>query len=743
MGEGPFDPCQFYKEALQANGIVPAFGVPDSCLKGLLSYFAMTKPISEHVVTANEGAAVALAAGYYLSTRKVALAYMQNSGFANALNPLQSLAAKEVFGIPMLLMIGWRGKPGEKDEPEHALAGPRTLDNVRANDFPYEIIPDTLSGAKEAIARLVAKAIQRNTPVALIVPNHTFLEYHKALPKIPHAIATRHSHVKMEWMSSSSSSPSSASDLPLSRELAIRCLLGQIQNTDVSVSSVGYASRELYMIRKENGESIGRNFFSIGAMGHTFALAFGIAMGFSLGRVFCIDGDGSFLMHVGNNAVLAAKAPPNVVHIVVYNGVHCSTGSQSLPISKEIFLAMAGGLPYQQTFFVDNAEGLKKACESTGKSTLIVVVVNNSVKNPLPRPSEGPHELRDLFMKSLTPPLSNGVDSRAKTKLPIVFGAMTIGKAGVEQARVHDLKDTGTLLDIFQKHGHKLVDTARIYGEGSSEEYLGELKWQERGLVVDTKLYPSVVHGDEISHTATGLRKYLLESLEALKTDKIDLWYLHGPDRNTSFEETFRSCNDLHKEGYFNRLGLSNYMSWEVAYISDMCIRNGWIRPAVYQGVYNAIHRTVELELFPCLRHYGMAFYAFNPLAGGYLTSRYHRDTENSSIESMSRFDPNTSQGRKYRGRFWNDTMFDALGIIRGAAGKYQLTEAECALRWIVHHSKLEADLGDAVIIGVSSVKHLQENLGDLEKGPLLDEVVESLNKAWTKTKGVVLNYFH
>jgi len=142
-----------------------------------LSYFAATKPASEHVCTASEGAAVGLAAGYYLSTRKLALAYMQNSGFANALNPLQSLAAKEVFGIPMLLMIGWRGKPGEHDEPEHALAGPAMLNNLKANDFPYEILPDTLSDAKEAIARLVSKAIKDHTRVALIVPNHSFSEY--------------------------------------------------------------------------------------------------------------------------------------------------------------------------------------------------------------------------------------------------------------------------------------------------------------------------------------------------------------------------------------------------------------------------------------------------------------------------------------------------------------------------------------------------------------------------------------
>ncbi|KAL8704393.1 MAG: hypothetical protein Q9201_002462 [Fulgogasparrea decipioides] len=389
----PFDSHQFYEEALKANGIGVAFGVPDSSLSGLLSYFSSTKPVSEHIVTANEGGAVALAAGYYLSTRRIALVYMQNSGFANALNPLQSLMAKEVFGIPMLLMIGWRGKPGEKDEPQHALVGPRILDNIEANDFPYKVIPDTLSGAKETIADLVAKSIRDSTPVALIVPRETFLENKDEAPsEIPPDLPTR--HVKVEqWMSS-------GPDLPLSRELAIRCVHRHIKSTDLSVSSLGGNSRELYMILKENGDALGRNFFCIGGMGHAFGLAHGIAMGFSSGRMFCIDGDGSFLMHIGNNAVLAGISPPNMIHVVIYNGVHSSTGNQALTISKESFLAMSAGLSYKQKFFVDDAEGLERACESARESTLIIVAVNDLVKKSLPRPSESARELKDLYMKS-------------------------------------------------------------------------------------------------------------------------------------------------------------------------------------------------------------------------------------------------------------------------------------------------------------------------------------------------------
>ncbi|KAK9327668.1 NADP-dependent oxidoreductase domain-containing protein [Lipomyces starkeyi] len=337
------------------------------------------------------------------------------------------------------------------------------------------------------------------------------------------------------------------------------------------------------------------------------------------------------------------------------------------------------------------------------------------------------------------------MSSATKTKLNIVFGAMTIGKPGVEQTRVHDLRDAAALLDTFQKYGHSEVDTARVYGQGSSEEYLGELKWQDRKLVMDTKYFATVGRGRPglpTSHSAADLRKYLLVSLNALQTDKIDMWYLHAPDRTTPYEETFCAVNELHKEGYFNRFGISNYMAWEVAYINDMCIQNGWIRPTVYQGVYNAIHRTVESELFPCLRHYGMSFYAFNPLAGGYLTSRYYRGEQNSIVEQGSRFDPETSQGKLYRTRYWNDNMFDALDIIRAVAGKYGLTEAECALRWLMHHSVMKRELGDAVIIGASSTKHLEENLVDLEKGPLPDEVLQALDKAWAKTKGVASNYF-
>ncbi|KAL3965183.1 hypothetical protein ACCO45_002187 [Purpureocillium lilacinum] len=285
----PFDPEEFHDEALKPNGIDTIFGVPDSSLSGLLSYLAANKSAPQHIVMANEGGAVALAAGYHLATRKVAMCYMQNSGLTNALNPLQSLAAKEVFGIPMLLMIGWRGKPGIKDEPQHALIGKQSR----------------MSEAER-------------------------------------------------WFTSNS-------DLQLSRELVVRRVLAHMTETDVSVSSLGGTSRELYMVRKEKGEPLSSNFFCLGAMGHSFAVANGIRLRPSSGKVFCIDGDGSFIMHLGNNAVLADISQPDLVHVVVFNGVHSSTGSQPLTISRDAFLAAANGLSYERKFFVDNIEDLDRA----------------------------------------------------------------------------------------------------------------------------------------------------------------------------------------------------------------------------------------------------------------------------------------------------------------------------------------------------------------------------------------------
>jgi aflatoxin B1 aldehyde reductase len=313
--------------------------------------------------------------------------------------------------------------------------------------------------------------------------------------------------------------------------------------------------------------------------------------------------------------------------------------------------------------------------------------------------------------------------------------------------RVTTLDACSTILDVFQSHGHNEIDSARVYGEGSCEEYLGALDYPSRGLVMDTKLYPNargspvMLKGRGYTHSAKDVREGLMASLEALKVKQIDLFYLHAPDRKTDFVETLGEVDKLYKEGYFKRFGISNFMSWEVARVCEICREHGWIQPTVYQCLYNAFHRRVEEELVPCLRFYGMSLYVFNPLAGGFLTSRYQRDQK--EFEEGSRFDPNRAQGKLHMGRYWNDYYFDALDILRPVAKKHGLSESECALRWLSHHSELKKELDDGVIVGASSTHHLEDNLKALDQGPLPRDVVEALDQGWAAIRGQPLKYWH
>ncbi|THG98238.1 hypothetical protein EW026_g3918 [Hermanssonia centrifuga] len=341
-----------------------------------------------------------------------------------------------------------------------------------------------------------------------------------------------------------------------------------------------------------------------------------------------------------------------------------------------------------------------------------------------------------------------------KSALNIVMGCMTFGAEGKEGtsylyesaliraegfligARVHTLKEVEAILDVFQAHGHSELDTARVYTGGTSEEMLGDIDWKKRGLVMETKLYPNVANArlqgagvGLISHKPEDLRLYLDVSLKALKADKIDMWYLHGPDRTTPFEDTLKGVNDLYKEGKFERFGISNFMAWEVAEMIAICNANGYIKPTAYQGIYNAVHRqafNLSLRLI---------------IGGGFFTGRYR--SLHDEPEPGSRFDPTKGQGRNYRNRYWNEAYFKALASIEAVTSKHNLTLAEVALRWISHHSLLKREYGDAVIIGASSLNHIEQNLVDLEKGPLPDDIVETLDEAWSSVKAHSTKYFH
>ncbi|XP_053171197.1 aflatoxin B1 aldehyde reductase member 3 [Scomber japonicus] len=302
--------------------------------------------------------------------------------------------------------------------------------------------------------------------------------------------------------------------------------------------------------------------------------------------------------------------------------------------------------------------------------------------------------------------------------------------------------DAGQSLEMVQAflaRGHNQVDTAFMYADGKSEVVIGGMKLP-KSVSIATKANP----WDGKTLKPESVRSQLETSLQRLGTDCVDLFYLHAPDHNNPIQDTLRACNELHKEGKFKEFGLSNYASWEVAEIVCICRHNNWIVPTVYQGMYNATTRQVETELLPCLRYHGMRFYAYNPLAGGLLTGKYHYQDKDGSQPAGRFFGNNWAAA--YRDRYWNQSHFEAIEVVLKALetvyGSDKPTLTSAAMRWMYHHSKLKGDLGDGVIIGMSSMEQLQQNLTCAEEGPLDERVVNAFNEAWNLVAHECPNYF-
>ncbi|KAH6988322.1 aflatoxin B1 aldehyde reductase member 2 [Ilyonectria sp. MPI-CAGE-AT-0026] len=319
----------------------------------------------------------------------------------------------------------------------------------------------------------------------------------------------------------------------------------------------------------------------------------------------------------------------------------------------------------------------------------------------------------------------------------IILGLMTVGPEKDKGARITSLDEFNDCLDLFQKRGYHEVDTARLYVGGKQEAFSKDARWKERGLSMATKWYPM----GQGSHRAEIVKAKCEESLRELGTDSVDIFYLHAPDRSTPFAETFKALDDLHRQGKFKRLGLSNFSAFEVAEVVTLCNERGWVRPTIYQGIYNAITRGIEGELIPCCRRYGIDVVIFNPLAGGFLAGKY----KSSDTPAEGRFsDKSSLQGQMYRSRYFKDTKFQALDILTPVVEKHNLTMASVALRWVVHHSDLKIlDGNDGIITGFSSLDQLGRNLDDLEGGPLPDEVVKALDDSWFICKQDTDNFWH
>ncbi len=312
------------------------------------------------------------------------------------------------------------------------------------------------------------------------------------------------------------------------------------------------------------------------------------------------------------------------------------------------------------------------------------------------------------------------------TQVKLIFGTMTFGAQA-------DPEESRKMLQLFLESGFSTLDTAYVYSDGASEKIIGEwTSGPEKPVVhIATKAHPRVT-GKLDSQT---VRKEIETSLQRLKKTQVDLFYLHQPDLNHPVEDPLEECARLYEEGKFRRLGLSNYPAWLVEKVYYVCEKHGWPLPEVYQGMYNAITRSAEPELFPALDDLGMEFYAYNPLAGGLLTGKYR--SFNSTPDS-GRF----ADMPFYLDRFWTRSAFEALEEVEGVCAGHTISMAHAALRWIVYHSQLSAEQGDGVILGARTTEQLKDNLSGAKAGPLPDPVVEALDKAWNTAKCECPSYF-
>ncbi len=307
----------------------------------------------------------------------------------------------------------------------------------------------------------------------------------------------------------------------------------------------------------------------------------------------------------------------------------------------------------------------------------------------------------------------------------LVLGTMTFGESVF-------LPDVEEFVNTFLNAGYDELDTAYVYNDGNCERLLGEvLPALSRSFKIATKVNP------RISGRLDGEAAYkqVNESLERLKLKSVDTVYLHFPDPETPVDSVLEAMADLHAQGKYRELGLSNFPGWMVADVWHKCVKYGCVVPTVFEGVYNPLARKAEIELNACLNYFGMRFYVYNPLAGGLLTGRYDK-FEDAPTDGRFTHRPN------YQGRYWKKSCFDALEVINAAAGRHGITSIEATYRWLSYHSMLNGDRGDAILIGASKIDHLKQNIETLKAGPLPKDVAEAFEVAWNICRGDSPEYF-
>jgi len=352
-------------------------GVPDSLLKNICSYIADNTSPESHIIAANEGNALAIGIGYHLSTGKVPLIYMQNSGLGNVINPLLSLADLDVYSTPLLMMIGWRGEPGIKDEPQHKKQGRVTVALLEAMEIPYRVLTAD-SNTKEveaALKTMLSIAKKENKPCALLIKKNLFEDY-----KFQSDISY---------------------DRPLYREQAIEIVVDSLNESDIVVSTTGVTSRELFEYREKLNIGHEKDFLTVGGMGHTSQIALGIALQRKDRRVYCLDGDGSLIMHMGALAINANMNCKNFKHIVFNNCAHDSVGGQPTVGGKIDIRSIALNTGYQWGKVVSKASEIKLALNEMANidgPALLEIQVKKGFRENLGRPTTTPIQNKEAFM---------------------------------------------------------------------------------------------------------------------------------------------------------------------------------------------------------------------------------------------------------------------------------------------------------------------------------------------------------
>jgi len=352
-----------FLKALGDGGVDFFTGVPDSYLNGFCNCLLQNVPAEKNVIAANEGNAVAIACGYYFSTGRIPLVYMQNSGMGNAVNPLLSLASKDVYGVPMVLLIGWRGEPGTDDHVQHKMQGELTPTFLDMMEIPFIIAEDDDDLLEKQVRKLLAIAKRDRSIVAIVARKGVFAAERKSTAPVKNGYS-------------------------LFREEAIEILLDVMPKDAIFVATTGRATRELYFLREKRGEGHSCDFLNVGSMGHASSVAFGLALENKKRKVVCLDGDCAALMHMGAFSMVSHFDVPNFFHVVLNNGAHESVGGQPSAGMKVDFTTIAQGAGYQTVGHpVSTKEEIITAVEDLvecGKAAFLDVRIKKGLSGTLP-----------------------------------------------------------------------------------------------------------------------------------------------------------------------------------------------------------------------------------------------------------------------------------------------------------------------------------------------------------------------